>query len=107
MNKLYVLVRGDLTHGQQMAQACHALADFMLYHNTSCSCCPDLRWSNDTIVILKTKNEQELSSWLEVFRANTSIAYAHFNEPDLNGELTAIAAHGIELPKFLKKLSLA
>jgi hypothetical protein len=30
--KLYVLVRKDLSHGQRVVQASHAVAEFMLKH---------------------------------------------------------------------------
>lgn len=110
-NKLYVLVRGDLTHGQQLAQVSHAVAEFMMHHNdvdSTCACCdPTKRWENETIVVLKTKSLSELESWATFFSNDAKITFAKFMEPDMNSELTAIAAHGVSLPKFLKKLQLA
>lgn len=111
VNKLYVLVRSDLSHGQQLAQACHVMADFMLHSNEihcRCGqCTPQKIWDNETIVVLKTKNEEELSGWLEFFRNSDGVSCSYFNEPDLGGQLTAIAVHGLEVPKALKKLDLA
>lgn len=99
MNKLYVLVRGDLSPAQQAVQACHALAEFMLEykHNPP--------WHNETLVLLKVRDKDVLGEWL-IKLCDSEATISSFCEPDLNGELTAIAAHGQDLPKMLKKLSL-
>jgi hypothetical protein len=96
INKLYVLVRGDLQPGVQIAQSCHAVADFMLNHDV---------WKNETIVCLKVKDEAELMKWEHLFYMN-QFKYNSFREPDMDNQLTAIAAHDVSLPKILKKLNL-
>ncbi len=96
VNKLYVLVASDLTKGQQAAQACHAVAAWMMFDE-----CKKI-WPNETIVILQTdkmsdwwRQMDDISeSWIDVF------------EPDLNDKLTAIACWGPKLPQTLKELSL-
>lgn len=109
-NKLYVLVRGDLSKSQQAVQACHAVANFMLYSNTA-TCgskrCTDehVCWENETIVLLKTKDLNDL----ELFVDKLEIAaenYSFFLEEDLGDEMTAVAAWGGELENLLKDLPL-
>lgn len=96
INKLYVLVRGDLQPGVQIAQSCHAVAEFMLNFDT---------WKNETIVCLKVKDEAELMRWERIFNSN-QLKYTPFCEPDMDGQMTAIAANDPSLPKILKNLNL-
>jgi peptidyl-tRNA hydrolase len=96
VNKLYVLVRGDLTTSQQACQACHVVAEFMMEHST---------WKNETIVLLKVKNEEELMKWEQKFWSN-QYPYSRFCEPDMDGQMTAVAANHPELPMVLKNLNL-
>lgn len=110
VNKLYVLVRGDLTKSQQAVQASHAVAEFMLYtNNISCRCggCRDQHlWENETIVLLRVKDKDDLDLWLKKIDEVTK-TYTEFYEPDLRtGEVTAIAAWGKDLPDLLKDLPL-
>lgn len=108
-NKLYVLVRGDLSKSQQAVQSCHAVAEFMLWDNRipcRCGACPDdLRWENETIVLLKVRNLDHLQEWSGKIRSATR-AYNEFNEPDIGNEQTAIAAWGPELENLLRDLPL-
>ena len=108
-NKLYVLVRGDLSKSQQAVQASHVVAEFMLNANTiSCRCghCRDeYRWENETIVLLKVKNLDELLKWETEIRLN-AIVYCDFCEPDIGHEMTAVAAYGPKLEDLLKNLRL-
>lgn len=96
VNKLYVLVRGDLTKSQQAVQACHAVAEWQLNAGK-----PEL-WCNETLVLLKVDN---ISEWFEKM---DSIAdhWIEFCEPDINNEITAIAALGDNLPRALRNLPL-
>ena len=82
MRSLKVVVRRDLTPSQQAVQGGHALAQFLLHHNTE--------WKNETLIYLGVKGRYQLLNimdkleWLE-------INYAQWCEPDMNNELMAIA----------------
>lgn len=54
--KLYVLVRKDLSKSQQAVQAGHAVAEFLLRG-------PSTFWGNGTLVYLGTRNETDLKWW--------------------------------------------
>lgn len=109
MNKLYVLVRGDLTKSQQAVQSCHAVAEFMRWSNKiPCKCgrCNDLYWENNTIVLLKVKNLEALQDW---YLKISVMKFPHeiFYEPDISEE-TALAAYDLDgkLSELLKDLPL-
>jgi peptidyl-tRNA hydrolase len=109
VNKLYVLVRGDLSKSQQAVQATHAVAEFMLYDNRiPCRCgqCEDqLLWKNETIVLLKVRNLEQLQEWSSKIKSTTN-SYNEFYEPDIGNQQTAIAAWGLTLESLLKSLPL-
>lgn len=109
VNKLYVLVRGDLTKSQQAVQACHAVAEFMLYSNeVNCwcgQCGSDQHWKNETIVLLKVKDLDHLNEWTAKVKEATKW-YQEFSEPDIGNQMTAIAAYGDSLEVLLRDLPL-
>lgn len=84
--KLYVLVRADLSKSQQAVQAGHAVAEFMIEH-------PEV-WKNGTLVYLKVP-KPELEVWYRQLREDNTIRMSWFNEPDIDWEMTAVAAIGI------------
>lgn len=94
-NKLYVVVRKDLSKSQQAVQAGHALAEFLLKRSTD--------WCNGTLVYLQVSNESELKSLLSCLECD-KICYEKFVEPDIGNEITAIASLGSN--KYFKKLRL-
>lgn len=84
MNKLYVLVRRDLTPSYQAVQAGHAVAQWMLqYGQTS-------EWRNNTLVYLGVDNEQELDHWKQKLSFK-NMEWVEFREPDIGNQTTAIA----------------
>lgn len=95
MDKMYVLVRQDLTKIQQAVQSGHALAEYLLNHNTV--------WNNGTLVYLKVKDEDELHCWGMKLNYK-GIDWRGFKEPDINNELTALAA--VSDGKVFRKLRL-
>ena len=87
MEKLYVVVRSDLSPGQQAIQAGHALAEFLFIY-------PDLakNWHDRSnyLAYLAVPDEAALSTLLAQasFFQFRSVA---FFEPDLGGSMTALA----------------
>jgi peptidyl-tRNA hydrolase len=90
MKKLYVITRSDLRPGAQLAQSCHAVAAFALAHPEA-----HRAWAGGeaNIVCLSVAVEDELAALLEQARGR-GLPTAPFYEPDLGGELTAIALAG-------------
>lgn len=83
MNRIYVIVRSDISPGLQIAQSCHAIESFHRKH-------PDLAATWENIVCLQVPSKEELARL--AFQATTSkLALSLFREPDLNDEPTAIA----------------
>lgn len=83
MNKLYVLIRKDLTTSQQAVQAGHAVAEYLLKTKNN-------KWTNGTLIYLGVPNGKKLKSWCDKLNF-LDISYVCFKEPDLNNEITALA----------------
>jgi hypothetical protein len=96
MEKLYVLVRKDLSINQQAVQAGHAVAEYLLRG-------PKTPWNNGTLVYLGIRNENELEYWTEKLDRK-NIEWVGFREPDRANELTAISVTGNG--KIFNKLNL-
>jgi len=77
-------VRKDLSIPQMAVQAGHALAAYLLHSHFS-------RWQNETLIYLGVKNLSQLER-LKYKLELEAIDYVEFREPDLNNEVTAIAA---------------
>jgi hypothetical protein len=94
--RLYVLVREDLEQSYRMVQGGHAIAEWTLKY-------PE-RWSNETLVMLKVKDESKIEDFHErlSFRG---IEHVVFKEPDINYESTALAVMADD--KLFKNLRLA
>ncbi len=85
--KMFVLVRKDLPNIQKAVQAGHAVAEFLLkfpYKN-------QYNWNNGTLIYLTVKDKNELGWWDHKLHKK-SIPHMSFREPDLNNEMTALAA---------------
>jgi hypothetical protein len=79
--KLYVLVRGDLSKSQQAVQAGHAVAEYCKQKEWG--------WANGTLVYLRVRDEDELREW-----ANKVDKHCPFYEPDIGNQMTAFAVLG-------------
>jgi len=95
--KMYVLVRNDLEVTYRGVQGMHAVVAFYEHGNVT-------TWHNDTIVQLAVRNENDLKYWTWKL-AKKHKFFVGFNEPDLNGQLTAIAC--IDTGEIFKNLQLS
>jgi len=87
MNKLYIIVRSDLEEGLQLAQSCHALQAMNDQHPETIR-----KWQGN-IVCLAARDAKHLSELLcDLGRRGYTIS--SFCEPDVGGELTAVAVEG-------------
>ena len=85
MNKLYVLVRKDLSYSYRSVQAGHAVAEWLLQHGQVTK-----EWENGTLIYLDVENEQELILWTERLDRR-DMQCTVFREPDIGNQMTAIA----------------
>lgn len=85
-DKLYVIVRSDLTKGQQAVQAIHATVEFSIHHSHLYK---EWHTNSNYVCLLEIENEVELQNLLEKAREQ-NIYLSIFREPDLNNCITAI-----------------
>lgn len=83
MNKLYVLVRKDLSHSYRMVQGGHAIAEWCIKHPG--------KWMNETLIVLEVKNERQLVKWIDKL-SKKGIEFEVFKEPDLGNQITSISS---------------
>lgn len=95
--------RKDLTPGYQIAQSAHAVADFAIKHPQVAG-----EWHRESnyIVCLSVKDESELCLMAEKLMSR-NIPFVQFNEPDLDDQVTSIAAYGLDAGKLFSNLPLA
>lgn len=100
--KMYVIVRSDLKPGLQVAQSCHAMRLFIEEHPKV-----DQVWyeASNNLVVLGVPNKEALAK-LAYDLTVQGVEVSTFREPDLNNELTAIAA-GPAAQRYLSTLPLA
>ena len=84
MNKLYVMVRTDLSVSQQAVQAGHAVAEVLLRGQQG-------DWDNGTLVYLGAKSEEDLEKQIWHLKRK-GIPFSVFREPDIGNQITSIAA---------------
>jgi len=56
MNRLYILIRSDLSVSYQAVQAGHVVAQYVLDY-------PESQWKNDYLIYLSVRDEDELKHW--------------------------------------------
>lgn len=90
--RMYVLVRQDLAETYRMVQGAHALQQYNndARYNTNCRQALLNIWNNQYLIFLGVPNLITLKDWDKRLNA-ANICFSKFNEPDLDGQLTAIA----------------
>lgn len=84
---MYVLVRKDLSPAQQVVQSCHAVADAVRSSLSSDRQHPHL-------IVCGVRDERRLRRSLDCLR-RLGIRCHAFTEPDLDGQLTALATEPV------------
>lgn len=104
MQKLYVVVRGDLPAGLQCAQACHGVRAFVEEHPEA-----DRDWyhNSNNLVVLTVADESALTD-LVLDAKRSGIGYVVFREPDLEDSVTCVVLQpGKASQKLTQRLPLA
>lgn len=83
-NKLYVIVRADLSYEQQAIQAAHAAVEWARIFGS--------QYYHPTLVFLNAQNRLHLT-WIRIKLILANRLYVPFREPDLDDQITAIAVH--------------
>ena len=85
--RMYVIIRGDLHPTYAMVQGSHALIEFALDYPEKFK-----RWKNEYLIFLKVWNLNALVDFgCEL--AKNKYDFSYFKEPDLQGQITAIAIY--------------
>jgi hypothetical protein len=96
-SKIYVLVRGDISPGYQLAQSCHAALRFAVEH-------PEVtrEWMDcsEYICCLSVEDPRQLKVYAYMAE-QLGIKVSRFFEPDIGDKLTAIALEPSKLSQNL------
>jgi len=86
-DKLYLVTRRDIAPGYQAVQSCHAVAQFANEHYDRYN-----EWTTKSnyMALLSVADEVELMR-LVTGAADYGLKWAAFREPDVGGQITAIA----------------
>lgn len=104
IEKLYVVVRQDLSPGAQIAQSLHAFREFVREHPEN-----ESKWytGSNTIVILGVDSEYDLRKLVHEARKE-NLKVSTFEEPDFQFSLTAATFEpGAKTSQFLSHLKTA
>ncbi len=86
-DKVFLVTRRDIEPGYQAVQSCHAMRQFTADHPDV-----DLEWfqNSNYLALLSVANEVELMR-LITKASDANLKWSAFREPDVGGEITAIA----------------
>lgn len=103
MQKLYIVLRADLTPGLKIPQACHAQDAF---YEEYPECYAEWRTKYKNLIVKEIPDEAALRALL-VRLKDAHVATAQYYEEDLGHTLTAIAFYGPTAKRFAGSLPLA
>jgi len=98
--KMYVLVRRDLSETYRNVQGVHAVAQYSLDGDQELY----RKWNNSTLVHLAVGNLGSIRRWADILEERGK-KFVPFREPDLDGQITAIAC--VDTGDIFRKLPLA
>lgn len=103
MKKLFIVIRNDLDHGMQLAQAVHAAMLFGYEHRDETA-----EWIKgaNNVIVKRVADEAELKALLTK-AGPLYMDISSFQEPDLGGQYTAAALGGHGTQSLLWHLPLA
>lgn len=86
-DKLYLVTRRDIAPGYQAVQSCHALRQFTADHPER-----DEEWfkNSNYLALLSVEDEVELMRLITEAK-DMGLRWSAFREPDVGGQITAIA----------------
>ncbi len=94
-SRLRVIVRADLSPGQQAVQSMHAQVAFAKKHPESESIWHE---QSNTLALLCVSDEAALCKLLQKAE-DKGIKVAHFLEPDIDNQMTAICLEACEMAR--------
>lgn len=65
-----------------------------------------MQWNNETIICLAIDDEESLMQLLKEMAIDNDVTAIGFYEPDINNQLTAIAAYGLGVSRYTSELNL-
>ena len=98
-DKLYILIREDLSPGAKLAQACHGMRQWSQDHPER-----DQQWfqESNTVAILGLKDSTHLRK-IHKKAESLGIPHAIFHEPDMDNEPTCLVLGPAPLTRKLTK----
>jgi len=86
-DKLYLVTRRDIAPGYQAVQSCHAMRQFTAEHPDR-----DGEWftNSNYLALLSAADEVELMRLISQAK-DAGLRWSAFREPDVGGQITAIA----------------
>lgn len=86
-DKLYLVTRRDIAPGYQAVQSCHAMRQFTADHPDR-----DGEWfkSSNYLALVSVADEVELMRLIAAAKDH-DLCWSAFREPDIGGQITAIA----------------
>jgi peptidyl-tRNA hydrolase len=103
-DKLYLVTRRDIAPGCQAVQSCHAMRQFTADHPDR-----DGEWftNSNYLALLSVADEVELMRLIAAAK-DLGLRWSAFREPDVGGQITAIAIEpGKQAAELCKALPLA